>query len=702
MVVHQKSIPDYLLGSIPFAAAMVISVMNAAPSLAAPQLEEIIVTAALQSDDGKRSAVTILDRAFIKHRSAQHIEDLLSAAPNVNVASGASRGRFFQIRGIGERSQFVEPVNASVALLLDGIDLTGIGGVATTWDLQQVEVLRGPQGTLFGANALAGLISLQSTPPDSTQDRHVEAGVESYAGRRFGLAIGGELTPHWSGRLAVQQYQSDGFFDNQWLNTSNTNERDELTGRASLRYRNDQQQIDVALYRFEIDNGYDAFSLDNTRNTLSDQPGRDRALTDAARLRWEWSGKVRYTLQVSHAQSNTEYSYDEDWSYVGIAPGWEYSAVDDYRRDRTMTSLEGRVEGDTAKGSWVAGTYWRDEQEALRRDYTYLESAFESDLGIETAALFGQFSIDFAPALSAYVGARWEYRGSEYEDSSQVNERFSDTLWSGRAGLEWAANARNDLYVSVSRGVRGGGVNANLLASINAFPEELGTDFTPLGFFDAESLINAEVGWGWQNAEGSLSSKVTLFSMRRSDQQAKSSLVIPRPDGSTAFIDYTNNAARGSSNGLEWQFAWAATDALAIEASLGLLDAHFDSYVTADGDDLAGREQPHAPKTMSQLGLHWRPFTSWQAGLDVTTMSDFYFSDRHDTKSPSRTLFNGFIAWQGEVWGLRLWGRNLTDENTFARGFGSFGNDPRKEYAVEPYYQYGEPRIVGLTATYPL
>ena len=212
MVVHQKSIPDYLLGSIPFAAAMVISVMNAAPSLAAPQLEEIIVTAALQSDDGKRSAVTILDRAFIKHRSAQHIEDLLSAAPNVNVASGASRGRFFQIRGIGERSQFVEPVNASVALLLDGIDLTGIGGVATTWDLQQVEVLRGPQGTLFGANALAGLISLQSTPPDSTQDRHVEAGVESYAGRRFGLAIGGELTPHWSGRLAVTAVSERWFF----------------------------------------------------------------------------------------------------------------------------------------------------------------------------------------------------------------------------------------------------------------------------------------------------------------------------------------------------------------------------------------------------------------------------------------------------------------------------------------------------------
>ena len=208
MALHQKSPPAYLLRSIPFAAAMIISVMDAAPALAARQLEEIIVTAALQSDDGKRSAVSVLDHLFIEQRSAQHIENLLSAVPNVNVASGASRGRFFQIRGIGERSQFVEPLNASVALLLDGIDLTGIGGVATTWDLQQVEVLRGPQGTLFGANALAGLINLRSTPPRSGQDLRVEAGVESYAGRRFGLALGGELTPHWSGRLAFSSIRA--------------------------------------------------------------------------------------------------------------------------------------------------------------------------------------------------------------------------------------------------------------------------------------------------------------------------------------------------------------------------------------------------------------------------------------------------------------------------------------------------------------
>jgi iron complex outermembrane recepter protein len=113
VVVHQKPTSDRLLRSIPLTAAIIGPLMSAAPLLAAPQLEEITVTATLQAEDGRRSAVTVFGRPFIDDRSAQHIEDLLSAAPNVNVASGASRGRFFQIRGIGERSQFVEPVNAS-------------------------------------------------------------------------------------------------------------------------------------------------------------------------------------------------------------------------------------------------------------------------------------------------------------------------------------------------------------------------------------------------------------------------------------------------------------------------------------------------------------------------------------------------------------------------------------------------------------
>ncbi len=127
------------------------------------QLEETLVTAVLLASHADQQSITVFTREAIRARGGQHLEDLLSAAPNVNASSGASRSRFVQIRGIGERSQFIEPVNASVALLMDGIDLTGLAGAATLWDVSQVEILRGPQGTLMGANALAGLINFSTT-----------------------------------------------------------------------------------------------------------------------------------------------------------------------------------------------------------------------------------------------------------------------------------------------------------------------------------------------------------------------------------------------------------------------------------------------------------------------------------------------------------------------------------------------------------
>ena len=197
-------------------------------------LEEVTVTATLLAETSPALSAKVLAEQQMQRRGAVHLENIISLAPNVASSSGASRNRFFQIRGIGERSQFVEPINPSVGVLLDGIDLSGSGGALTLYDLQQIEILRGPQGTLMGANALAGLIALRSTATDSAT-REVTAGVENNGGRQVGARLGGALGKGLSGRIAFQQFQSDGFVDNRWLNRDDTNQRDELTGRAALR-----------------------------------------------------------------------------------------------------------------------------------------------------------------------------------------------------------------------------------------------------------------------------------------------------------------------------------------------------------------------------------------------------------------------------------------------------------------------------------
>ena len=134
------------------------SVLVAAVAYGQPPEERVVVTGEFRDSalDDLPASITVLDAQALETRSARHLEEALALAPNVNVAGGSSRSRFFQIRGIGERGQFVEPLNPSVGLLVDGIDLSTAASGATLFDVEQIEVFRGPQGTRYGANALGG------------------------------------------------------------------------------------------------------------------------------------------------------------------------------------------------------------------------------------------------------------------------------------------------------------------------------------------------------------------------------------------------------------------------------------------------------------------------------------------------------------------------------------------------------------------
>ena len=682
-----------LLGLIPLAFA------QEAPSA----LEEIVVTATLIGEPSAPISASVLTERSHRLRGAAHFEDLVTLVPNLTSSSGASRNRFFQIRGIGERSQFVEPVNPSVGILLDGIDLSGAGGALTLYDLSQAEVLRGPQGTLMGANALAGLIALKSQGTDS-QINTASVGMESYAGRRLGIRTGGSLSANLRGRVAIQHYESDGYVDNHWLNRSDTNARDELTARGALTWEGGNHAIEAAVYYTDLNNGYDAFSLDNTRWTLSDQPGEDDLRLKAGRINWQTTlANLDSVLQVSHASTDTVYGYDEDWSYVGIAPGWEYSSYDEYVRDRTMNSLEWRLQSTEPGGrDWVIGTYIRDESERLTRQYTYLSSPFNSDIDTQTTALFGQINQHLGGRLAGFVGARLERRDSEYGDNAGVDKDFDHNYWTGRLGLIWRYEVDSQLYVTMSRGARAGGANAGLLASVAALPPQNQDAVSALGVFQEETLLSAELGWQAHWPTRGLRSRLAVFAMDRDDQQAKGSLVIPRADGSTAFIDYTDNAAASRYTGLEWEAQWQPLPLWLVEMNLGVLSAHFDDYVSATGEDLSGRDQPQAPSWQYLIAASWRPSGLFSARVEMVGHDAYFFSDRHDVRSVETHQLNASVSGEWGQWRWTLWGRNLTDDTTFVRGFGTFGNDPRKEYALEPYRQFGEPRIVGLTLSYSL
>jgi len=156
------------------------------------------------------------------------------------------------------------------------------------------------------------------------------------------------------------------------------------------------------------------------------------------------------------------------------------------------------------------------------------------------------------------------------------------------------------------------------------------------------------------------------------------------------------NAAKGTNLGLELESHWFLNDAYTLNASLGFLVAKFDNFINEFGEDLSGREQSQAPNYNYHLGITWQQ-NEWSASFNLVGKDEFFFSDRHDLKSTQYNLLNANLSYKINQYRLSFWGRNLLDKDYTVRGVGSFGNDPRKNYIIEPYVQFGEPRIVGVS-----
>ena len=692
-------------GRASFSALMVgLVCLTFGPSLIAaentPVIEEILVTAEFRSTSVVRTpaSVSVVELGDLKGRAVQHLEDVLAQVPNVNFAGGSSRARFYQIRGIGERGQFEEPMNASVGLLVDGVDFSGIGTAAVLHDVSQVEVLRGPQGTIYGANALAGLMSIRTNDPTPEFEGGLSLDAGNYDALGLGLTLSGPLGESLGGRLAMRRYQDDGFYENTHLK-SDTNDRDELSVRGRLDWAvAERLDLGVTLGHVDIQNGYDAFSLDNDRHTRSDQPGQDAQKSTYGAITADWLINDALALEgaVGHATSEIDYGYDEDWTYVGFHP-WEYSSTDRYERDRDTTTLDlrllsgeaGRLFADST--SWVVGVYALNQEVDLTRTYTYLPAPFESSFEIDRVALYGEITSELSERARLTLGLRGERHESTYDDSEGVQFDPSDDLWGGRLIFEWDLNEQSLLYASVTRGYKAGGFNPS-----SSLDEDLRE-------FDPEVLWNYELGLKGRWFEDRLTGRFSLFTMDRKDVQIGTSTSRERPDGSTEFIQYTSNAAEGTNRGLEMELNWAVTERIEVFGSLGLLDTEFNDFVNSSGEDLDGEEQAHAPRYQFFIGAEYRSPIGFYARLELEGKDEFYFSDSRrfserpdDLVSDAYELWNASIGYERERWDIRLWGRNLADEEYAIRGF-YFPNDPRDFYTERGWFQYGDPRRYGVT-----
>ena len=660
-------------------------------------IERVVVSGDFRQTtlDQLSASATILDQERLRSRQPSHIDSVLNSIPNVNFAAGASRGRFVQIRGIGERSQFAEPINPSVSFIVDEFDFSGLAAAGIIFDTKQLEVYRGPQATLYGTGALAGAVKLSSNNVGSDAPDYVEARIGNKDSYRIEGATGNDINSDWGYRVALVHNRSDGFVENTFLDRSDTNNIDETALRFAVEGSVDERTTLALSYRwYDIDNGYDAFSLDNDNKTLSDEPGFDEHQTHAVSARSTTSTAAGdFILIATHASHNIAYGYDEDWTFTGFHP-WGYTSFDAYYRDvETQTGEVRFVSSDSAAlfdgmTDWTLGIFYKNTEEKLLRQYTYLDSDFASEYTPTTTAIYAQTESRLKDNLVLVAGLRVENYDFDYADNNQLTRAFDTTMVGGKVALQYT-QGDHFYYGSISRGFKGAGFN----------PDSRVNDSQR--FFDEEYNWNYEVGVKGPLLTPELIARAAIFYMDRTDTQVSDFDVVTRDDGTAGFVDIIDNADLGTNKGAELELSWFASDAWQLDASVGYLSATFEGYTLADGTEVSEQRQAQSPKWTANLYSEYALTDTILWRVDVDYKSEYRFSDGHDVTAPSTTLVNSEIVVLHGDWQTSLWIQNAFDREYYTRGFGGFSNDPRDEYAFnEPYYQIGNGRQFGITVKY--
>lgn len=676
--------------------------------------ETVAVYGALRTQSllDTEGSISVIRKKVIDQTSEPHFQALINNIPNLNWAGGSSRPRYFQIRGIGERSQFAGdgPPNYSVGFSMDDLDLSGIGMSGLTFDVNRVELFRGPQSSIYGPNALAGFIVLRSNDPGPEQDGYltVTAGNANTLnlGTAFNILTGSTL----KARLAAYRGYSDGFQYNAYLDDHTTNARRESMARLKMIWTiQPTLEIKTTLLTVDMNNGYDTWSPTNTGfTTYSDNPGKDSQTLNAAVVKAEYTLASRTNIYSisSFSKADMEYSYDSDWgnddfwaqapySFDPDTEGWRYDFFDKVARKRTTRAQEFRVlhVNKTESVHLIIGTYLKDlieNDDAVGYLFGGDESELESEFHLKNTSVYAQ--LDFKPMdkITLTTNLRIGARNTAYEDNKSTIFSINDHLNGGKLALLYRIDNRQTTFINAARGFKAGGINQH--------PRILDSNRP----FAPEYVNNFEVGYRSASTGGMLS--FLAFYTQRIDQQVSLSSQ-QDPMDPNSFTYYIGNASKGHVYGLEVEFQKSVSSNVSLSGNLGLLESRTDEYSFEVAPDqvvsLGNRAFAHAPKYSYRLGVDYDLTRSISFRAAVTGKDKFFFSESHEQTSAPYHLINTGISYSfSKKLELSLWADNLLDEKYAVRGF-YFGLEP-PTYDEKLYMSYGDPRHFGCTLKYKI
>jgi len=709
--------------SIPAQGISAEAQTDPSPAAAYPVLEEILVTAKFRDTTLMESvgSISVLPQSAITERAAQHLQDVLNAVPNVTWSAGASRARFVQIRGVGDLEQYYDPkYYPAIGMMLDDLELGDTANAGMLFDINQVEVLRGPQGTRFGASGHAGMIFLRSNAPTDSFEGELSGGIGNEDSNNAGLVLSGPLSDTVGARLALQQNNSDGFIDNEQLGRNDTNNIDEFTSRARLRWTpSASAQYDFSATYFDANNGYDPWSLENNRTTNTDQPGSDDQKTAAftAAGDWDLGGTRSLRASISYLDVDLHQSFDADWVSDDFCQKFLCSygndttqEIFDRKRERWISDIRllgGGESGVKGASRYVLGVYANTASEDF--DYRhpsvwYGDSASSSDYDTDRYAVYGEYQYDLTNQLTLVAGLRMEYFKDDYRDSNSFSSDTNDNLWDGELSARYAVSDSTMAYATVANSQKPGGINTAASAN-QPFMSPTFQAFVQDNLqFDNETLLNAEIGLRTEQYDRRLALNVALFHAKRDHAQLENWMW---DEAAGLWIGYLDSTSDSTSYGAEAEATFDLNPHVQLFANAGWLHTEVDSIKAYDLDlaefvDKQDRDQAKSPSYQYNVGTRFNIDEHWSGRLEFEGQDDSYYGYYHDGKLDDYQLLNASVQWRDEHIAVSVWGRNLADEDYAVHGL-YFGADPRDDYGAwqnQTYLQLGEPRTYGVELVY--
>lgn len=665
------------------------------------QLDAVIVTAEKKEDDIQRipSSITNVSERQVREYRLWNAKDITGISPNLYSANPGDNRNVTSIRGVTTTSY-----DPAVATYVDGVNQFNLDTyIAPIFDIERIEVLRGPQGTLYGRNAMGGVINIITKEPTNTPHGFAELNFGEYGQQRYSLGI---RTPLIQNKLffgvAGMYDRSNGFYDNTLYNID-FDKQNSFTGNYYLKYLV-TDRLSVTLNAKHHSNRNDgAFALAPDPETAFNEPYEvaQNALTKLidntinSSLNIEHNGDRINFNSLTTYQSNHRYydtPIDGDFSPLDIITignnyGNKWNHVKVWTQEFKLTSAPS-----ISPFRWTAGMYLfhqdsPNKQATLFGENGDLYGAQPNSALVNTTeatskgiAFYGQGTYSVLSNLDVTLGLRYDYEDKEqrvlgeymigdnptpiFETQPDTTANASYDAFSPKLSVTYHIDADHSVYATGSRGFRTGG-----FTQLSSDPSQ-----PPLYQFKPEYSTNVEVGMKNNFSHNRVRLNFSLFYVRVSDAQVPT-LVLPQA------LTVTRNAGELESKGAEFELLTTPSKAFQIEWNAGFTDAKYKTLnVPNEGEvvNLEGNRQLFTPRYTSMLALQFSPqIAEWQSLKLVVrgeglTVGPQYFDLANTIRQNSYTLLNARLGFATEHFEIMFWMRNISDRRyiSYAYDFG--------------------------------